>query len=347
MSDETPEFDPVALRVTGNRYTDQFVAAAGDLGLAVELVDKSRGLVRIFGNGRNMAVRAAIVGCNSLVAAKMASNKVITNTRLHRAGFRVPPFDSVVLAGRTSFDDVVDRLRSFARARYPVVLKAEKGHGGVNVFAGLADEGDLLWALKQLLQAGETSILIEQHIFGRDYRIKMFDGVVIDLIVRMPGVIEGDGKATIAELIDQLRVHREREHISPVVITPKLLRLLERSGKSLDDVLAAGVVQPISVECNEGSGGYSRKLPIDCLPSAVAEWFGRVAIASGLRYLAVDFICDDIESDDSHLTGYINEINSAPVINEYITGKTRRWYLSHARYLLERYFDLQNQPQLG
>ena len=340
MSGETVGFNPDEIQVTGNRYADQFVTAAGDLGLDVDIVDSVRGIARIHDGSRQFAVRAAIVGCNNLVAARLASNKTLTSIRLQRAGFRVPPFEFMVLGKRDDPDVLIERLLQFASRHYPVVLKAEKGHGGTNVYAGLESESDVRWAASELLRAGLHRMLIEKHVHGCDYRIKLFDGVVIDLIKRTPGALVGDGRSTITNLIDQLNQRRKAENVSSIKITPKLLRLLERGGRTTDDVLAAGEIQPIGIECNEGSGGSSEKLPVSCIPPAAARMFAEIAKASGLRYLAIDYICRDIESGDAHLTGYINEVNSAPIINEYIEGKSRDWYLSYARYVLEQYFEL-------
>lgn len=333
-------FHPDELHCTGNRYTDQYIAAARDLGLTVEIVNPRRGTVLISGNGREVTVTAAIVGCNNLVAARFSSNKFLTQTRLLEGGFRVPPFRRLEPAAFSGLTQLIDELTTFARLHWPVVLKPVKGHGGVGVFASLEDETDLAWAAEQLWEFAPDEVMVEKHIHGRHYRIKLLDHEVIGMLERFPAFVVGDGNTSIRELVERKNEFKRHLQLEPIALNERVDRILTRSGLNLDSILPEGQRQQLQVESNQHVGGDTEILPVDTLSAETREYLARASRYIGLKWVGFDFIVDDVGDPDAWRTGYINETSSALVPAEFHPGRSRKSYLRTATQILRSCFGL-------
>lgn len=333
-------FHPDELHCTGNRYADQYIAAARDLGLSVEIISPRRGTVLISGNGREVTVTAAIVGCNNLVAARFSSNKFLTQTRLQAGGFRVPPFRRLETGAFAGPAQLVDELLAFAGQHWPVVLKPLKGHGGVNVFAGLENESDLAWAARQLWEFAAGELLVEKHIHGRHFRIKLLDHEVIGMLERFPASVVGDGVASINELVTRKNAFKRHLQIEPIALNDRVDRVLARCGLTLDSVLPAGQRQPLQVESNQHVGGDTEILPLDTLSTETRDYLARASRYIGLKWVGFDYIVEDIGARDAWRHGYINETSSALVPAEFHPGRQRSSYLDTANRILRSCFGL-------
>jgi len=53
-------------------------------------------------------------------------------------------------------------------------------------------------------------VLIERHVDGRDFRLTCFEGNLIGAVERVPGGVLGDGRSSVAELVERLNADPER-----------------------------------------------------------------------------------------------------------------------------------------
>ena len=325
---------------TGNRYADQYLVSAERLGLDTEIIDDGAATALIRGRGRRLTVSAAILGCNNVIAARLASHKYICATLLQENGFRVPPFALFSTADYFDAASLLADVLAFAGPRLPVVLKPARGSGGVDVHAGLDSEDEVHDVVEDFFPRSIGEFLAEEHIHGRHFRVKLFDGQLVNAIERTPATVTGDGARTIRELIDEVHETRAARELPPVHSGRRLSRVLSKAGLDLDSVLPPGEQQPLSVECNVSTGGITTRLPLDEVPVSVVEYLADAARCCGLRWVGVDFIVDDLLDPAARDRGFINEMNSAPTPSEYYPDRTPEAYLEQASRVLKAYFAI-------
>lgn len=88
------------------------------------------------------------------------------------------------------------------RLGFPVVVKpADKSQGkGVSVF--LRDGASVRRAFAEARTQSDR-ILVESHAPGRDLRLTVFQDQVVKVVERVPGSVLGDGRLTVAQLVER------------------------------------------------------------------------------------------------------------------------------------------------
>lgn len=330
-------FHPRDIARTNNRYLDQYLAAAESLGFRTTQHEADPRTWIIHGNGRRLSVRAAILGCNGELARRVASDKLLTHRVLGDHGIPMPDFryfDSEDGVANERIHKAID----YARGRYPVVAKARTGLQGRNVHANLRNEGELREALESLCIAGFDEFLVEQHVGGREYRVKMFDDEVVGVIEKTAALVTGDGVSTVRQLIDAENRRRRHRSLALITIDSHVTRHLSRSEIGLDDRPAVNERFALTAEITGRYGCGLRDVPTDSVPAAATALFRWVMTATGLRWAGLDYRCEDITDVDQAGRGRVIEINSAPTPMEFSEGLSRPRYLQTATTVLDRYF---------
>lgn len=319
---------------TGNRYADQYLNAAERLGLDTRIIEGGGGLAIISGNGRRLAVRGAMLGCNDLVATRLSSNKYLTHLALGRDGCPVPEFLYLDTSRWRRESDWLSAIRDFAAPRLPVVLKPVKGQGGHCVYAGIEDLDELCALARELQRWTTSEFLVERHARGRNYRAQVLDGELIGLIERHPPQVVGDGESTVARLIEQRNRRRRALGLAGFQITERASRLLAQHGRHLDSILADRQRQALSVEYSEA--GSTVRIETQQLAAALASTLCRAVDCLGLRWAAVDFIARDLVTAPAEVI--VHEVNSASDPNDPREDESISQYLAPATEILRRLF---------
>lgn len=338
-------FDPASLHRTGNKYADQYLNAAERLGLATEVVDPLRGMAVISNRGLRLAVRAAILGCNNLVASRFSSNKFLTSAKLLSGGFQVPDFERLDTANYRSPAGLLDALLAFSVDRFPVVVKPSTGHGGNQVFAGIADEIELAEVADYFWRLSVGELMLEKHISGDHYRVKLFDGEIIDLVARYPAFVEGDGVTTICALVARKNEAKQAASNGLIRLDAGAERLMQLAGTTRDTILAPGRRLVLCAQSNLNLGGDTERVPVSLIRPPLQRYLEKVAHFVGLRWLGLDLIVENISGGDAASGAYINETSSAHVPNDYHEGESLEQYLAPATMILQRFFGLEKTVQ--
>lgn len=118
-----------------------------------------------------------------------------------------------------------------------VVVKPRFGAHGNGVQLGVNNEKTLVSAVKRARQH-HRDILLQQQVKGRDLRILVIGGKIISVLERLPASVQGDGKRTIAELI-QLENQRPERGVAGIDALVQISELAARrylSKESLDTI---------------------------------------------------------------------------------------------------------------
>ncbi|WP_066913422.1 hypothetical protein [Millisia brevis] len=285
-------------------------------------------VVRIdYRNGGVRIARGNDYGVNPSSSAAVAADKEYAKFLLRAADLTVPDGDRVLLPywrtrmGTATDTDPLGEARREAAAvgdalGYPVWVKPCQGSMGVDV-RKCADAGDVRSAIERIARTDARIAIVERDIPLPDHRLVVLDGEVVAAYRRFPAVIVGDGRATVAVLIDRMvgggtdRLPHHplgRRHVHRTTAT------LARSGYAPDTVVEDGRSVTVLDSSNLSTGGGATDHG-----NAVAERWrsiaGAAGTATGLRWFGLDLACGDLSSSAGDYA--IIEINAAPGLEHF------------------------------
>ncbi|HEX2645160.1 MAG TPA: cyanophycin synthetase, partial [Thermoanaerobaculia bacterium] len=252
-------------------------------------------------------IQATITSNTQHTAVEIASDKQLTLEILKDLGLPVPRQEVI----RT----VEGAVEEAERIGYPVVVKPLDGNQGKGVSIGIKDADTVRKAFERAKEYS-SRVIVESFQAGHDYRILVVGGKVVAVAQRVPGHVLGDGKHTVAQLIDITNADPRRGFGHEKVLTrlevdDQARGLLEEAGLTLDSVLPAGQTLYLRSTGNLSTGGTAidRTDQIHYDNRIMAE---RAVLAIGLDVGGVDFISPDISQSYKEVGGAIVEINAAP-----------------------------------
>ncbi|HEV2127012.1 MAG TPA: cyanophycin synthetase [Thermomicrobiales bacterium] len=299
----------LAERLAYGPSTGSIVQEAQRRGIPVLRLDPRRSLVQL-GHGKyQKRIWATVTSETANIAVDIASNKELTNRLLQEVGIPVPKSATV--------GNAEDAVRSAERIGYPVVLKPLDGNHGRGVFVNLADEGEVREFFESAHSESRSGIVVvESFITGRDYRILVVNNDVIAVSERVPAHVVGDGKTTIAELIERENADPRRgvgheKILTRITVDSQTMEVLERDGRSLDDVPDEGEFVQLKLTGNMSTGGTAIDRTDEIHPDNV-EIARQAAMVVGLDIAGIDFITTDIAESVRQTGGAICEVNAGP-----------------------------------
>ncbi len=250
-----------------------------------------------------------------VIGTRLARDKFRTAQVLRQLGFPAP------VHARAANPQMAVRLAR--QIGYPVVVKPADRDQGQGVSADLRDDAAVLAAFA--LAAGcSDHILVEKHAEGNDYRLTVLNGRLIKAIVRQAAGVVGDGRHTIAELVEHqrqdpahLRAGELRGH-APIELDTEALELLAQHGLTPQTVPASGRRVGLRRRANVSAGGTPALVQGVIHPDnrRLAE---RAAAALQLDLAGVDLIIDDIGRSWLETGALICEVNGQPQLGSSTT----------------------------
>jgi cyanophycin synthetase len=241
------------------------------------------------------------------IATRMARDKSWAALRLRQAGIPVPAHQPVATA-----DAAVQAARQLG---FPVVVKPADLDGGKGVAAGLQTEQEVRDAFERATQYSKH-ILLEKHVAGRDYRLTLLNGELLWAVERIPGGVTGDGRQTIAELVDQVNADPRRGTGAHAPLKRLLLdedahNLLASAGWTGHSVAPAGQFVALRRIANVATGGMPVAVNHRVHPDN-AQLAVRAAQALRLDLAGVDLLIPDISRSWHESGAAVCEVNAQP-----------------------------------
>jgi cyanophycin synthetase len=280
-----------------------------------------RSLVQL-GHGKfQRRIQATVTSETKHIAVEIASDKRLTNQILEDLGLPVPRQRIV--------DDAEEAVEAAQGLGFPVVVKPLDGNHGRGVSINLTDAEQVGIAYEKAYERS-SSVIVETFQTGHDYRILVVNGKVVAVSQRVPGHVVGDGKHTVAELVETVNSDPRRgvgheKVLTRLEIDHQAERLLEQAGLTVESVLPAGEIFSLRSTGNLSTGGTAidKTDAIHYDNRIMAE---RAVKAVGLDVGGVDFISPDISRSYQEVGGVIVEINAAPGFRMHVApteGKSR------------------------
>lgn len=198
----------------------------------------------------------------------------------------------------------------WAQGFLPVVVKPNDGNQGTNVFPGIQTKERFIRGFNQV---GNRSswVRVEEHLPGTEHRCLVVDGKFIAATRRRAASVVGDGRQTIAELVEQKNLDRGPIHIS-LQLGEIELEVLESAGLTPESIPAEEERVYLRKTSNIHTGGDA----IDATDSLTAEEIKVIEDAArrlpGLRLGGFDVLLPRAPEETEI---YFIEINQAPMIS--------------------------------
>ncbi|HEV2855279.1 MAG TPA: cyanophycin synthetase [Thermoanaerobaculia bacterium] len=266
-------------------------------------------------------IQATLTSETRQIAVEIASDKRLTHQILEQLGLPVPRQAIVYDA-----EEAVAEAESLG---FPVVVKPLDGNHGKAVAIGLKTADEVRGAYEEA-RGICPRVIVEACQSGQDHRILVIDGRVVAVARRVPGHVVGDGRHTIAELIDIVNGDPRRgigheKVLTRLVVDEQTRRLLDQAGLTLDSVLPEGQICYLRSTGNLSTGGTAIDMT-DVIHEDNRIMAERAVKAIGLDVGGVDFVSPDITRSYREVGGAIVEVNAAPGFRMHIApteGKPR------------------------
>ena len=254
-------------------------------------------------------IRATVTSGTSLIGAELAREKDESSLLLERAGVPVPTWR----LARTA-EEAVDRAH---RLGGPVVLKPVDGNHGRGVTLDLVEAPAIEEAFRRAVAASRRGlVMVQRQLSGRDHRLLVVNGRLVACAERVPASVIGDGRATVADLVDR----ENRDLRRGVGHTRELTRLrldaaaeevLRTQGLARDSVPSDGMRVALARSANLSTGGTSIDRTDEVHPD-VARMAELAARVIGLDVVGIDVVTSEIARPLGETGGGIIELNAGP-----------------------------------
>ncbi len=292
------------------------MAAAREAGIPASVHDG--GWLQL-GHGRyRRLMRQTFTDVTPWAAVARSSDKVYTNQLLRGLGLLVPAQRVVNTAEQ-----------ALAAARvigFPVVVKPRRQDRQIGVTVGIENERDLTLAFKYARKYGRD-VIVEELLRGGNYRAIVIDGEIVSIMERHRAHVSGDGKHTVAELVEIANQDPRRSHSGSM---PLVLLAVDAEAEA---ALAAQGRTPASVP-QEGERVFLSQFPYarvseetrdvtDIIHPELAEAMLLGVRALGLDIAGVDYITPDITRPPAEAGGGFCEINCTPMLQPHFATRPR------------------------
>ncbi len=262
------------------------------------------------GHGKfQQRIQATITSQTKHIGVEISCDKEDTHNLLNDLGLPVPSQLMIYSAHQA--------VRAARRIGFPVVVKPLNANHGRGVSINLQDDDQVKTAFELAKEQGTSrAVLVESYVTGLDHRMLAVNGQLVACAKRVPGHVVGDGKSTVAELVDKVNEDPRRGIGHEKVLTrlefdKQAKRLLAEADYDETTVLRDGETLYLRKTANLSTGGTAIDVTDIVHPDnkAMAE---RAIRAVDLDVGGVDFLTDDISQSYKEIGGAIVEVNAAP-----------------------------------
>ncbi|MCZ2200578.1 cyanophycin synthetase [Cylindrospermopsis raciborskii] len=268
----------------------------------------ARFLIQVGYGVHQKRMQATMTDNTGILGVELACDKEATKRILANSGVPVPK--GTVINFLDDLEEAIDYVGG-----YPIVIKPLDGNHGRGITIDIRNWDDAEAAYHSARQVSR-SIIVERYYVGRDHRVLVVDGKVVAVAERVPAHVVGDGKLTIAELVEETNKDPNRGEGHDNVLTKIELdrtsyQLLERQGYTINTVLVKGQICYLRATANLSTGGIAVDRTDEIHPENI--WLAqRVVKIIGLDIAGLDVVTTDISRPLREMDGVIVEVNAAP-----------------------------------
>jgi len=295
-------------------------------GVAFDILDRGENFVRLKRDQNIQYVRQATKTSLDNYASILAmENKVITKRILEEQGIRVSKGLDYTdkISAKTGFQ--------FFKGRAVVIKPKLTNFGlGITILKSNTDKTIFERAVDIAFDF-DSSILIEEFIDGKEFRIFVMADEVVGILHRVPANVTGDGIKTIRELVteknkDPLRGKGYHTPLEKIQTGEAELMFLKAWDKDFDSIPGNDETVFLRENSNISTGGDSIDFTDD-IPESYKQIAVKAAQALDVKITGLDMIIPDYTQEATNDNYAIIELNFNPAIHIHchpFKGKNRR-----------------------
>ena len=267
------------------------------------------------GHGKyQQRIQATITGRTPHIAVELASDKEETNKILASLGLPVPKQELVQTEEAA--------LRAAHRLGLPVVTKPYNGNHGRGISIHLTTDEEISAGFIAAREHSR-SVIVENFITGDDHRLLVVNGELIAATRRTPGHVVGDGKQTIAQLLETVNQDPRRgigheKILTRIELDAQAQMMMDRMNYTAESVPPADEIVYLRSTANLSTGGTATDVT-DIIHPDNRDMAVRAIRAIGLDVGGVDFLSSNIAESYRIIGGGICEVNAAPGFRMHVS----------------------------
>lgn len=276
----------------------------------IPFVSLGSGVFQLGWGSRSRRFDRSAIDLDSAIGSRLSHSKSVSAALLRRAGLPAPVHEQV--------RSLEAALGAAAQLGWPVVVKPADRDRGEGVTVDVADAqsmADAFAGAAKLSRSGK--VLVERQVPGVCHRLFIADGELLYAVKRLPMSIAGDGRRSVAALVDA-EVRRQamlppwrRSELRPLDDAARAAMAL--AGWSESDVPPEGVLVPLRRIESTAWGGVDEEVTGQVHPVNLAVAVTAAALF-GLRVAGIDIITTAIDRPWTETGGIVNEVNFAPLL---------------------------------
>lgn len=262
-------------------------------------------------------IQATVTSKTSSIAVDIACDKNQTKYLLNEAAIKVPKGKRI--------RDVEELKEAIKLLDFPVVIKPVDGNHGRGITSDIQTMEEAITAYNNACKVSDK-IIVENHIYGEDYRFLVINFKLVAAAKRTPANVIGDGKSTIAELVDEInkdprRGYQHEKTLTKIELTETSLSLIQKKGYHLNSVLPVGEMLLLKDTANLSTGGTAEDVT-DIVHSSNIFLVERIARLIDLDICGIDIITHDITKPIEETGGCVIEVNAGPGFRMHLAPTT-------------------------
>ena len=270
-----------------------------------------------FGHGKyQKRIQATVTSDTGTISVSLASDKEGTHSLLRDMGLPVPK--------QMMFSSEDGAVSAAKKIGYPIVIKPLDANHGRGISINLTKDEEVREAFYVAKEQGRSRhVLAESFVTGFDHRMLVVNNELVAVAKRVPGHVIGDGKKTIAELVDIVNSDPRRgigheKVLTRIELDKQASRLMQVAGYTEKTVLKKDELFFLRSTANLSTGGTAIDLT-DVVHPDNREMAIRAVRAIGLDIGGVDFLTDDITHSYKDVGGAIVEVNAGPGFRMHVS----------------------------
>jgi cyanophycin synthetase len=237
---------------------------------------------------------------NTYEAHKTAKNKPLTNIFFAKNNIPVPKH--IIIDNKNKFKFMDDN----SLIEYPCVLKPVDGMQGKDVNTFIKSKEQFNNILENLLNKYDK-IMMENQVYGNNYRIFVFNDKIIDVVERKQPFIIGDGIKNLDTLIVEKNKLQKEKKLYP---TNNLdYNFIEEQGYNKNSIVEKDKKVFITNTINFHNGANPIRINLENIPQKNKDMFIKAHKLIKLDCSGIDYMSDDITVPYDENEGHIIEIN--------------------------------------
>ncbi|PWG82615.1 cyanophycin synthetase [Pararcticibacter amylolyticus] len=260
------------------------------------------------GFGKNQVrFRATLTDKTSSIAVDIAGDKEETKRILRE--------QAIPVAEGTTISNEKQMAEAIRKIGFPLVFKPLNGNHGKGASINVKTEEEAAEALKHA-QKYSLKVIVERFVKGFDFRILVINNKMVAAALRTPAHVKGDGKHTIAELIDlenedPRRGYGHENVLTEIRVDRDTEEMLRKYGYTLQTIPAEKEVVFLKSTANLSTGGTSLDVTDMVHPHNIFVC-ERIARVVGLDICGIDIMAENLSQPLYETGGVVLEVNAAP-----------------------------------